>query len=753
MLGRVLDDRFLLKSVLGTGGMGTVYRAEQFSMNRDVAVKILKAEASRDDQAVRRFLTEARAASRLNSPHTVTVHDFGRTSDGILYIAMELMDGRTLAQVLKDEGKPFGLVRTTRLLNQVLDSMEEAHGVGILHRDLKPDNVFLLEAVGSRDFVKVLDFGVAKMVGESKPGSTQSGLSLGTPVYMSPEQMMGQEVGPATDLYALGIMMFELLAGSPPLEGLKHVEMAMRKIEGRMPSLHDLNPNAETVPELDVFLARVLASKPSDRPFDVETFRDELNRAVRNATTGPRPPPLVRSMPITRTLMGIPAFTDAEVSAGSVDLDAATMPGETSMPPPISEADGDTGSPTDQQPASKLPTRAGVPWAIAAAQAADRATNASRPAAIKKKITHVPAASPPKHELSDLEMMALHHDGTSATHAPGHGLKFLKTSLGIPMADILAAEDASQRKQTPTAKSGIKSHGAELPIGSQSEPVPAPTAPLAVEPEFIPAQTAPVNDQIDVLSLQELPPGAPDDPAPLIWERLRTQAESIDGFVDDLRASTQHPTVVIETLPPKHKPAVPVVDPLVRPVAPIPSLPVEFSSQSPSATEAPAEPKPRPVMPHRSRPSRIAGDRRAFPRKAHLISVTCVKDGVRHPAFIADLSESGAFLNSAWLPSHGEEIVVLFRPRTEDSGPAIVLLGMVVRTVEVPSGPGQVRGFSMSWRALRTQGRLGRLLEFHRHIFGLDLPTALSADVESRVWEYRFEDHLLIGDHSTPNDE
>lgn len=545
LIGRVLDERFALKSVLGVGGMGTVYRAEQFSMHRDVAVKVLRADNATDDLAVRRFLTEARAASRLKSPHTVTVFDFGRTADGILYIAMELMEGRTLARVLVDEGKPFGLVRVTRLMNQVLDSIEEAHGVGILHRDLKPDNVFLLEGAGSRDFLKVLDFGVAKMVGDPRSGTTIAGVSFGTPLYMSPEQMMGREVGPTADLYAVAIMLFELLAGQAPMEGLSPVELAVRKVEGRLPAPREVNPSAESVDELDRFLARAMSPDPKDRPEDVEAFREELNRAVRNATTGPRPEPW-----------------------GHGPTPAATGPG---MPPGMD-------APQPQPPAPPPPL----------------------PAAGREERGHESAP----------------------------------TRLGIPFAELAAP----------------------------------PTAP-------------------------------PRDP-----------------LEDDIFAGAPEPRPTFGPDPVAHGP-----------------------------------PAPRIVLPHRPLPiHRADADRRAQPRVPHLSSVVCVAEGSHHRGLVSDVSETGAFVHSQWLPRPGQEVTVLFRPLRDDYGPALVLASEVVRTVATPRAPGEVRGFSVRWHVLRTQGRLGRLLSFYRDLFGSELPGAYSPDLEARLWEFRFDDHHLAGDGEAP---
>jgi serine/threonine-protein kinase len=598
-LGTVLDERFLLKSLLGTGGMGTVYRAQQYSMDRDVAVKVLRADATQDDQAVRRFLTEARAASRLKSPHTVTVFDFGRTKDGILYIAMELMEGRTLAQVLQDEGKPFGMVRSTRLINQVLDSMEEAHGVGILHRDLKPDNVFLLEGAGSRDFVKVLDFGVAKMVGESRAGATLSGLTFGTPVYMSPEQMMGRDVGPWTDLYAVAVMLFELIAGQPPLDEPSPVEMAIRKDEGRLPSLRDVNPDAETVPDLDAFLVRAMSPTPADRPFDVETFREELNRAVRNATTGPRPHP-------------VPWRGDAAA-------EAVPEP-EPVVAPVAAEPDDDAEFPFE----ADIPTESGVP------------------------------------------------------------------------APFVGEDDVAEPQPVVHATAYF---------GTLVDPEPLPPV---QEPQPVQAATAFFGTLV-------LPPAEPFEPAPPLPEPPPEPQE-----------------------PPLEPP------PQTPPEPPPPQAPPEPPPPPPPPVEAPIP--PRRVLPHRPKTASRGPERRTRPRTPRLHAVVCLADGHRHRALVADISEAGAFVHSQWLPAAGQGITLLFDTPEEAAGPAIVLICDVIRVIEIPVAPGDVRGFSVAWRLLRTQGRLSRLLDFYRDVFDADLPTIQPSTADAHLWEFRFDERQLHRD-------
>ena len=232
-IGRdILNGQFQILQKIGSGGMGSVYKALQPAMNRMVAVKILHPKLANRKDLVSRFRREARAMSHLTHPNTVKVYLYGELEDGSLYIVMEYLEGKNLNQTVRAEG-PMSLERGVPILIQACHALEEAHRAGIIHRDLKPENIFLSQQGGMKDYAKVLDFGLAKVTErEMRPGSvilTQEGMVFGTPEFMSPEQAQGKALTPASDIYSLAIILYEVLTGKLPFEAKNPMEY----IQGR----------------------------------------------------------------------------------------------------------------------------------------------------------------------------------------------------------------------------------------------------------------------------------------------------------------------------------------------------------------------------------------------------------------------------------------------------------------------------------------------------------------------------------------
>jgi CRP-like cAMP-binding protein/tRNA A-37 threonylcarbamoyl transferase component Bud32 len=279
LIGTRVDGRYTITELIGAGGMGTVYRARQHSIDRDVALKLLRRDSLQDEQAVRRFFREARAASRLTNPHSITIFDFGQSESGQFYIAMEFLKGRSLAKTLTDSPEPFDAVRAVRIADQILEALDEAHAEGVLHRDIKPENVYLLDT--PPEFVKVLDFGLAKMAERNETHRlTESGLTYGTPAFMSPEQAWGKEVDARSDVYSVGLILFEMLAGRLPHEEDSSIALILKKVQQPAPFVRQVNPRAKIPAPLESALARLLAIDAKNRPSSAAEARVLLASTV-----------------------------------------------------------------------------------------------------------------------------------------------------------------------------------------------------------------------------------------------------------------------------------------------------------------------------------------------------------------------------------------------------------------------------------------------------------------------------------------
>ncbi len=286
LTGEVLDNRYTVLERIGRGGMGVVYRAEQHLIKRIVALKVLRREVVQDETAVKRFLTEAQAIASLDSRHTVTLYDFGVTRDGLLYYTMELLKGHPLSWIIRKEA-PLEIGRAARLVIQVCDSLKEAHDRGILHRDLKPDNLFVVER-DEREMIKVVDFGIAKLVGDSSVESvTRTGMIVGTPQYLSPEQALGNPVVPASDLYSMAIVFYEMLAGVPPFQDETPMKTLWCHVRDPLPPLSSKNPSVQVPRSIEAFLARALEKEAGRRFPTAVAFRDALRKALEDHDAAP----------------------------------------------------------------------------------------------------------------------------------------------------------------------------------------------------------------------------------------------------------------------------------------------------------------------------------------------------------------------------------------------------------------------------------------------------------------------------------
>ena len=281
LLGRTLLGKFKIIKLLGEGGMGAVYLGEQAlgAHSRTVAIKTLHAHLSRDEKIKVRFQREVGTLATLEHPNTVQVFDFGTTEDGVLFIVMEFVKGRSIADILEKDG-PIPAVRVEKILAQICGSLAEAHGKGIVHRDLKPDNIILTERAGQKDFVKVLDFGIAKRGGEADRNEaklTQQGMVLGTPPYMSPEQFTGEPLDLRSDIYSLAVMAYEMLTGVLPFDASTAWEWATLHMTAA-PKAIEAMPNGAALPEsMRSAIMRALAKNREQRFESITEFQERFS--------------------------------------------------------------------------------------------------------------------------------------------------------------------------------------------------------------------------------------------------------------------------------------------------------------------------------------------------------------------------------------------------------------------------------------------------------------------------------------------
>ncbi|AKU98082.1 Serine/threonine protein kinase PrkC, regulator of stationary phase [Labilithrix luteola] len=288
MIGRVIADRFKIVQLIARGGMGKVYAAEQAPLGRICAVKVLNPNytGDADPEFHRRFFREASITSKITHPNSVTIFDYGKTDDDIYYMAMEFLEGQTLHQALR-EVRVMPEDRVGRIAVQICRALREAHLLEVIHRDLKPANIFLTKHGDDEDFVKVLDFGLVKQLSERPEEQlTQTGLFMGSPKYMAPEQIQGGHVDARTDVYSLGIMMYEMLTGKVPFERATSVNILMAHVGEAPPPMREVNPHLVCSPAFEELVMRCIAKDPNQRLHSMEDVLQNIRRVHGVAMTG-----------------------------------------------------------------------------------------------------------------------------------------------------------------------------------------------------------------------------------------------------------------------------------------------------------------------------------------------------------------------------------------------------------------------------------------------------------------------------------
>ncbi len=350
LVGTTLAGKYVIGALIGEGSTGRVYRAEQHPLGKEVAVKVLHRHLGGNQRIATRFHREARAACRLSHPNSLQVVDFGATADGTLYLAMELLDGEDLQTVI-DHDVPFSPARIAALLVPVLRAVEEAHRSGIIHRDLKPENLVIQSDKSGREHVKVCDFGIAKILdGDDGTSITVDGFVCGTPEYMAPEQGRGDAIDHRSDLYAAGVILYQMLVGALPFQGESALGTITRHVTDPLVPPRIRRPDLGIPPVLEAVCVRALSKNPKDRFATAEEMADALQRAVRALGTD------------ADTRLGEGAFTEATSPPSAMATTGAAATGAAA-----------TGAAAEPAPASFEPRDSTTPISVSRARTARRA--------------------------------------------------------------------------------------------------------------------------------------------------------------------------------------------------------------------------------------------------------------------------------------------------------------------------------------------------------------------------------------------
>ncbi len=321
LIGTVLSGRYRIERLLGEGGMGAVYQAQHTHMHKRLAVKVLHPEMSRLPEVVARFEREAMAAAHIEHPNVAAATDFGKLEDGSFFLVLEHVEGKSLRDAISEGRLELG--RALHVMRQIAGALARAHTLGIVHRDLKPENVMLVARDADPDFVKVLDFGIAKvpvgeLMGDGKASGqalTQLGMVYGTPEYMAPEQALGQDVDARADLYALGVLTFEMISGTRPYQHESKVSLLGMHVTAPIPRMAERAPEANVPPEVDALVTRLLAKEAAARFADARALIDAIDAVAAQLVAGGR-----ISEPMAPASSASPSLLDPNASGARAAL-------------------------------------------------------------------------------------------------------------------------------------------------------------------------------------------------------------------------------------------------------------------------------------------------------------------------------------------------------------------------------------------------------------------------------------------------
>jgi eukaryotic-like serine/threonine-protein kinase len=457
-LGVELDGRYRLDARLGAGGMGAVYRATQLAVNRTVAIKLILPQYAADTVAIKRFHREALATSQLTHPHTIQVFDYGQADDGAFYLVMEYLRGLPLSAVIQQQA-PLPEARALLIIRQILQSLSEAHMAGIIHRDVKPQNVMLIDVAGHSVYVKVLDFGITKLASsESTTENLTAGGVVGSPQYMPPEQIYNKNVTALSDIYAVGATLYSLLSGMSPYPGETPIEVLQISLEEPFPPLP---AEVEISPDVREMLNRMTDKDPTKRPGaeDILSWMDSRGRGRRQADAlgGER---------------GGAAPGVVEASPPADGVREAARPLTDALYDPIAALQESLTEPSGSIPAT---ASRGVPAAAAAAPASAEAPTDTEAAAIAEDVTNPVDAA--RDDLKPRTGMTPHAPGLTPIEASADGDEWLDKTEAVPPPPPGTGLRFKAVSATDTAAAEAEAAAPQQP------PVPAP------EPVATPAET------------------------------------------------------------------------------------------------------------------------------------------------------------------------------------------------------------------------------------------------------------------------
>ncbi|MET0592337.1 MAG: serine/threonine-protein kinase [Polyangiaceae bacterium] len=497
LVGRTIGEKFALEAVIGAGAMGAVYRARQIALEKIVAVKVMHRGLLADATFATRFHREAKAASRLDHPNSIRILDFGEEPDGLLYIVMDYLDGRDLLRVIQEDW-PLPSWRIVDIMSQVLSALAVAHDMGVLHRDLKPENIMVLRHLNDdgtpTDVVKVLDFGIAKIteqrdtdnapVSSTYAKLSTGGMLVGTPAYMSPEQAQGEPLDQRSDLYSIGVILYQILTLCLPFEAASAVGLLLKHVHEKPPSPSSVSSAVH--PGLETVCLRAMSKQRRDRYPNAREMRTALKGAIG-----------VDARPSVRERQGALSPSPSVVHVGpkpqgvaSANADMPTLASIPSLPP--------AGFPPEEQTGPVTVPRGARPWLAGAA------------VILTASVFLLPRwrrgnAVEPVHTLVSPTPTAAQPPPNAAAPAPTEPDRAMRIDLARPHAPATASA---------SLKKGAK--GKAAPVEPREEPVVATPAPPPADPATNPpASLAPVIAEPVPPPVVETPPAPPPPPEPV----------------------------------------------------------------------------------------------------------------------------------------------------------------------------------------------------------------------------------------------